>query len=153
MKKLFIILIAGLTLSPTLYSQDYQSAPTTEEEYNYVTKGYKTQIESGLDMKKGYKFQELGEEAIGDYEFTIMCLIRTSSNEVAALLIKTKSENSGKTYYFCIPHDNSDLSERYFKDLSGWDYGITKAYSYFLSTKLGDIVAVANEIEKKLKKK
>ena len=29
------------------------SAPTTEEEYNYLTKGYQTQISEGLDMKKG----------------------------------------------------------------------------------------------------
>lgn len=26
---------------------------TTQEEYNYITKGYKIQLESGLDMKKG----------------------------------------------------------------------------------------------------
>ncbi len=32
---------------------------TTETEYNYVTKGYKIQLESGLDMKKGYRFEDL----------------------------------------------------------------------------------------------
>ncbi|WP_421799825.1 hypothetical protein [Haliscomenobacter sp.] len=30
---------------------------TTQEEYNYVTKGYKIQQESGLDMKKGYSIK------------------------------------------------------------------------------------------------
>jgi hypothetical protein len=153
MKKLFLILIASFTLNSNIYSQDINpSAPTTEEEYNYVTKGYKVQTESGLDMKKGYDFGEIAEETIGDYKFTVMCLIRVPKKEVAALLVKTKSANSGKTYYFCIPHDNLELSERYYQDLSGWDYNITKAYSYLISTKLSEIVALANEMEKKLKK-
>jgi hypothetical protein len=153
MKKLILILITGLALNSNIYSQDINSsAPTTEEEYNYVTKGYKVQTESGLDMKKGYDFNEVAEETLGDYKFTVMCLIRVPKKEVAALLIKTKSANSGKTYYFCIPHDNPDLNERYYQDLNGWDYGITKAYCYLMSTKLSEIIALANEMEKKLKK-
>ena len=153
MKKLFLILISGFALTSNIYSQDINSSdPTTEEEYNYVTKGYKAQIESGFDMKKGYDFGEILEENLGDYQFTVMCLIRVSKKEIAALLVKTKSANSGKTYYFCIPHDNPELNEKYYQDLSGWDYSITKAYSYLMSTKLSDMYALTNEMEKKLKK-
>ena len=153
MKKIILILIIVLALKSNIYSQDINpSAPTTEEEYNYVIKGYKVQTESGLDMKKGYDFRELLEETLGDYKFTVMCLIRVPKKEVAALLVKTKSSNSGNTYYFCVPHDNLELNERYYQDLNGWDYEITKAYCYLMSTKLSEIVALANEIEKKLKK-
>jgi hypothetical protein len=36
-------------------------APTTEEEYNYLTKGYAIQISSGLDMKKGVHHEGHGK--------------------------------------------------------------------------------------------
>ena len=42
-------------------------APTSEEEYNYLTKGYKVQIESGLDMKKGYALHNMGDMKQGNY--------------------------------------------------------------------------------------
>lgn len=55
MKKSTLILAAAF-FSVTLFGQ------TTEEEYNYLTKGYKVQIESGLDMKKGYEFKDLAND-------------------------------------------------------------------------------------------
>jgi YHS domain-containing protein len=153
MKKIILILITGFALNTNIYAQDINPpSPTTEEEYNYVTKGYKVQTESGLDMKKGYEFGQILEETFGDYNFNVMCLIRVPKKEIAALLVKTKSANSGKTYYFCIPNDNEELNERYFQDLSGWDYAITKAYCYLMTTKLSEIIAISNEMEKNLKK-
>lgn len=153
MKKLIIIFITGFILSSNTYAQELNtSSPTTEEEYNYVTKGYKVQIESGLDMKKGYAFEELFEETNGDYNFTVSCLIREPKKEIAAILVKTKSSISGKVYYFCIPHGNEELNEKYYQDLTGWDYGITKAYNYVMSTKLSEFIALANEMEKRIKK-
>jgi hypothetical protein len=35
-----------------------KSQNTTEEEYNWMNKGYKVMITSGLDMKRGYFFDE-----------------------------------------------------------------------------------------------
>ncbi len=35
---------------------------TTLEEYNYVTKGYHVQLTSGLDMKKGYEFEDIDKK-------------------------------------------------------------------------------------------
>lgn len=35
------------------------AAQTTYEEYTYLTKGYKTQVENGLDMKQGYRIMAL----------------------------------------------------------------------------------------------
>lgn len=43
-------------------------AQTTLEEYNYVTKGYQIQVESGLDMKKGYTLKDLFEIPTSDFE-------------------------------------------------------------------------------------
>lgn len=39
-------------------------SPTTEEEYNYLTKGYRVQLESGLDMKKNYLLEDWGQELL-----------------------------------------------------------------------------------------
>ena len=36
------------------YLVSEKTSVTTEEEYNYITKGYQIQLSSGLDMKKGY---------------------------------------------------------------------------------------------------
>ena len=58
MKKILLTL-ATITVSITLQAQ------TTVEEYNYVSKGYKVQLESGLDMKKGYEMIDLNNVAIG----------------------------------------------------------------------------------------
>lgn len=154
MNKLILIFISGFVLNANIYAQNInQSPPTTEEEYNYVTKGYRVQAESGLDMKKGYDLKEIFEETIGNYKFTVMSLIRVSKKEVAALLVKTVSANSGKIYYFCIPHGNQDLFTKYYQDLSSWDYPITKAYCYLMTVKLSEILNLANEMEKELKKK
>lgn len=44
--KIFSTCFGLVVLFTNLYFQ------TTQEEYNYITKGYKIQLDSGLDMKK-----------------------------------------------------------------------------------------------------
>lgn len=153
MKKLITILVIGFSLNSNIYAQEIStSAPTTLEEYNYVSKGYRVQKESGLDMKKGYEFREISDVFTSGYHFSIMSLVRIPKNEIAALLVITNSSNSGKTYYFCIPHDNPDLEEKYLQDLNSWDCPITKAYSYLMSTQLSNLMALYNETDKKIKR-
>ncbi len=60
MKKMKLLLLLILLSLTYLKSYSQTISPTTIEEYNYITKGYKTMIESGLDMKKGYSFKDLG---------------------------------------------------------------------------------------------
>ncbi|HEY3390408.1 MAG TPA: hypothetical protein VGK38_12590, partial [Prolixibacteraceae bacterium] len=123
MKSLLFMLIF---LSFTAFGQISMSkiTPTTEEEYNYLTKGYKIQIESGLDMKKGYKLQVLDKKKESYYTFQIQALIREEKNEIAGLLLIANSEISGKTYYLCIPQQNEQLLNRYYADINLWDSGI-----------------------------
>jgi hypothetical protein len=153
MKKLITILVIGFSLNSNIYAQDIStSEPTTLEEYNYITKGYRVQKESGLDMKKGYEFRDITEAIVGSYHFSILSLVRVPKNEIAALLVITNSTNSGKTYYFCIPHDNPELEEKYLQDLNSWDFLITKAYSYLMSTELSNLTALYHETGKKIKR-
>ena len=148
-KNLFFVALY-LLLTNSCFSQE--STPTTETEYNYITKGYKIQVSSGLDMKAGYTFENIDIVKIGTYTYEIKALVRNEKQEIAALMVITKSNSSGITYYFCIPHGNSDLNQRYYNDLSTWDKSITTPYAYMMSTKFESMMNKYVELGKKLKK-
>jgi len=126
--------------------------PTTEIEYNYMTKGYRVQIESGLDMKSGYRFEDGGEFPIGDYSFRTMALMREVKNELAGILVVAKSRVSGNTYYVGIPIGNDSLMSKYLEVLSQWDAGILRAYSFYTSLTLVSAYSYGHELEKQVKK-
>jgi hypothetical protein len=82
---------------------------TTQEEYNYITKGYRIQIESGLDMKKGYTMKDIQTERHNDYYLEMKALYRDGSTAPCAIMVITQyqSDINGwgvHTYYYCIPH-------------------------------------------------
>lgn len=98
-----VIFFFFLVLTANAYSQ------TTLEEYNYVTKGYKVQIESGLDMKQGYKLEDaIIEKKFGERSISAKALYKiknTTKQKVAYMLIYRKAGN--ETEYICIPQPNS----------------------------------------------
>lgn len=110
-KAIFIfvtLLITVLFGSVKTYSQT--PVTTTEEEYNYITKGYQVQIESGLDMKKGYTLKDIGDWSLkygdGNRGFTFKGLYRgTNTKPCAIMAIYNKKEGEKITYkeYYCIP--------------------------------------------------
>lgn len=53
MIKKYFVLIVGILLG------GHASSQTTQEEYLYVTLGYKEQLQKGLDDKKGYSWKSL----------------------------------------------------------------------------------------------
>lgn len=102
-KKLFTILFV-ITLFITKVS-----GQTTLEEYNYITKGYKIQLESGLDMKKGYEIQNLDEKSTNERkaELKVLFRIKNGSKEIAAYIVIYK-RGTLPTEYICIPNPNSN---------------------------------------------
>ena len=82
---------------------------TTQEEYNYITKGYKIQVESGLDMKKGYTLTNLGDWGLSYGSQTRACefkaLIRDGETKPCAIMMIYKRTDiaNGARYYICIP--------------------------------------------------
>jgi hypothetical protein len=95
----------------SVYGQD---KGTTIEEYNYLTKGYKIQVESGLDMKKGYVLTDLvSSEATNTFNkssMTFKGLYREGQQTPCAVLCIIDKA------YICIPHFESsdDLWKLYF---------------------------------------
>lgn len=94
----------------TLYSQ------TTQEEYNYITKGYKLQIEGGLDMKKGYSLIDLGSWGLTHNpehrECSFKGLVRQGQTKPCAIMMIYKRTDvaNGAIWYICVPSiDAEDL--------------------------------------------
>lgn len=116
---------------------------TTIEEYNYVTKGYKIQLESGLDMKKGYRVEYLNEHTVTftekdkkiERKTTFYGLYRNLEKSPCALMLLYENNDSGQKKYMCIPHYNSsgEIWDAYFKDLINSTEAGLKALSWGLS--------------------
>lgn len=101
MKTNFLIAIA-LLFSLNIFAQ------TTEEEYNYVTKGYKVQMETGLDMKKGYALKDLGTWSLnfgtdGTRDASFKGLYKDNATKPCAIMLIYKRPSTGYTEYYCIP--------------------------------------------------
>ena len=105
MKKLFLALF--VLASSAAFCQ------TTDDEYNYLTKGYAVQVSSGLDMKAGYSITDKGNTPI-DLGTTITVnvkyLYRTNGNVYAGALL-TVNGMKGATKYFCVPAAGSPMSQ------------------------------------------
>jgi len=87
-------------------------AQTTLEEYNYVTKGYKVQLESGLDMKKGYRFEDIHTIHIQysdgvERETQFKALFKEGEKLPSAILCVYSHSDDGARDYICIPQFSS----------------------------------------------
>lgn len=135
MKKTIIFLFTAMTVSLTGLSQ------TTAEEYNYLTKGYKVQIESGLDMKKGYEFEDVDAVTAGVRTATLKKLVKVNGGQkkTAAYLIIYQKEGNPKEY-ICVPNPNSDkqVTDAFWNNLypSGDQSARLQLFTYLLSRRL-----------------
>jgi hypothetical protein len=123
-----LVLVLGF-VSRTAFAQ------TSSEEYNYLTKGYKIQIESGLDIKNGYSFTDLGTFRTNNRSCEFKSLVKLSTKKSVGTLCVFHAANGDK-YYFCIPVEGSDdqLFQQYFISLSAIDNAeAAREYSLFLS--------------------
>jgi len=132
----FPLLLFFVTLNSFGQKMFVPPTQTTDEEYNYLTKGYKIQTESGLDMKKGYKFQSMETITENNYSFQYQALIREGKNEVAGIsvIIRIKyAIGAPKIYYLCVPVRNPQLLERYANDLNTIDERAIKPFLKYTS--------------------
>lgn len=117
-----------------------QVAPTTQEEYTYVTKGYKVEKQNGLDTKKGYHWVDLGQHSSEGKTCNLLGLIRSSESKPCAILIYFKS-NKGE-YYLCMPDDSApaNLWGNYWSSLGqlGDQLHLVDLYVHHLLMKFAD---------------
>ncbi|WP_269684559.1 hypothetical protein [Flavobacterium lacustre] len=124
MKKITLLFLLFTAFS---YSQ------TTEQEYNYLTKGYKETVSKGLDLKQGYELQDFYKYSETLYTFDFKLFVNQKTKKNSAILVIANSKMWNNYYYLCIPIGNPDLYQRYQKDLTPWDSMILQSYSTALS--------------------
>ena len=129
MKKITVLL---LFISSVIYSQ------TTEVEYNYLTKGYRGQMQKGLDLKLGYQLVDVFQKDVGIYHFDYKVFL--TDEKLSAIYVSVSSERSFSVnvYDLCIPFGNNDLLQEYYNSLSMWDSSILRAYSVATSELLSN---------------
>lgn len=151
MKKL-VLLITLLFFSLSFS----QNNGTTIEEFNYLTKGYKIQIESGLDMKKGYTLYKYPNSSIVSYgtkektdftrETNLYILYRDNEIEPAAFLFNEKRSDTGYNLYYCIPNNQASpeikkLARDYFFSNHNDYNDSARAYQYNAMTLLCNYIS------------
>ncbi len=101
-------LTTTILLLSTIYTFNLK-AQTTLEEYNYLTKGYKVQIESGLDMKKGYELSDIEKRTTSERnaELKVLHRIKDGKREIAGYLV-IYNKTGGAKEYICIPNSKSE---------------------------------------------
>jgi hypothetical protein len=141
---MFKTILCSLILSfSLLHLQSFAQklVPTTEEEYNYITKGYKIQVSSGLDMKKGYHFNQMGKLTEGIYHFDYKFLVRDDNNSVAGILVVINAKyilGGLQTYYICVPVGQQMIA-RFSADMENIkDANLLRAYSKLVSVIMAD---------------
>ena len=143
MKTTFLAVCTGaaiILMSRVSFSQ------TTLEEYNYVTKGYKVQIESGLDMKKGYRFEDIHTIHIQysdgiERETQFKALFKEGQKQPSAILCIYSHSDDGMKDYICIPQFSSAkeiwdstyarISAIRVDDTTPFMWGLAKLASYY----------------------
>lgn len=120
-----------------VYSQN--NIGTTETEYNYVSKGYKIQLESGLDMKTGYRFEDKGSFGVEYSSYSRMVsykfLFKDGAEKPCAILMILNRTDTDFESHLCIPTLNSSEEilkksrEDYFSAVNDWSSS-SKAYSW-----------------------
>lgn len=118
---------------------------TTLEEYNYITKGYKIAIDSGLDLKSGYSLHDLYVYQDPLYVFDFKLFINDKTKKTSCVFVKANSLMWGNKYYLCIPIDNPELNKKYESQLNSWDKAILSSYSLALSNILSMSLKEADE--------
>jgi hypothetical protein len=139
----FLFLILALLTVQTINAQSCKVLPTTTDEYNYIVKGYKIQLESGLDMKKGYSLRNILQNSADGRSVVFKELIKDEKDLRAIMAIFTGK--NGITTYLCIPlgNDTSFLAPYYTSAvisaidnivaMSFYQTELTKVLSYYIA--------------------
>ena len=106
-----IILLLLLLISVSTFAQG-----TTQKEYNYLSKGYKDDLDMGKDIIQGYKIETVSsastkmmEETKSVFRITTLYkLVRIETGKVAGFLFEQYRRDTGAKSYICIPNATSD---------------------------------------------
>lgn len=113
-------LIAMLwSLGGVAQTTEITAGPTTEEEYNYGSTGYKLQLQMELPMKKGYVLADLIKVEQTDRMVEFKSLIRKGEKKPCAILM-IYSRQRQSPQYFCVPSPDAprELWDKFYLSLN-----------------------------------
>jgi hypothetical protein len=83
---------------------------TTSDEFNFARSGYKDVSEKGINMKTGYRVDDVSEGSSGSGDTKrkvwLKSLIKTSTNKTVCYIMVFQLRDNSKEYY-CVPHPGS----------------------------------------------
>ena len=122
-----IICFFSCFFSPTI-----TKCQTTLEEYNYLTKGIKIQLENGLDMKKGYSLEEV-DKARFEVRSAVLSRLTRSDSKIAAYLLRYQKDENSVVEYYCIPHPKSTqgIKDLFFESLKPTNFDVNSKLALF----------------------
>ncbi len=104
MKKLFLLLF--------ILGSSFAFSQTTQDEYNYLTKGWLSMQQQGMGMKAGYATTDKGKYVMEysgyNLEVSILNLTRTADNSSAGYIVMVHDTKKNNTQYIGVPTKNSD---------------------------------------------
>jgi hypothetical protein len=117
MKKLLFLVIV---LFFAIQGKSQSVSPTTDEEFNMATTGYKMYLQMGLPLKPGYRIVDLKEVEYGERKMVLKGLYRPTELKPCAMII-AYSRLRGAPEYYCIPTPDADelLWDRFRVSLAG----------------------------------
>jgi hypothetical protein len=86
---------------------------TTLVEYNYITKGYKDQIEKGLDVKLGYSLIDVQKVKFGNSNYYLRWLMHINTKKIKATMISVNDK-----IFFCLPVNNQELMNKFYQEIN-----------------------------------
>lgn len=121
MKKILLVLLVAT--SGVIFSQNNQAGETnkrqttTDEEYNYLTKGYEISLETGSDIKSGYKLNKFKENIYDNYtiEYYSFDELKTAKTKCILIVLKKEKSKKDKAIYLCLPFNNQNLYQKFTK--------------------------------------
>ena len=114
MKKLALLII--MTISCNVFAQD--KVITTDEEYNYLTKGYELQLQNGSDFKSGYELKKIDEHKSGGFivTYSLMNELASKTTKAVSIVLTKEKDSKNKVIYLCLPFNNTELLKKFVKD-------------------------------------
>lgn len=115
MKNIFFLLLFLFVLQ--MYSQE--KVITTQEEYNYLTRGYSQDVKEN-HVKAGYILEKFYHKNYQEFSFEYYYFNHIASGKTKAILVIAKKEkgDNDKVKYICFPFNNPDLLKQCSNDFS-----------------------------------
>ncbi|CAN5473753.1 hypothetical protein BH11BAC2_BH11BAC2_22050 [soil metagenome] len=135
MKKILFLLlffiITGLLQAQTAPTTTAMT-PTTEEEYNMGAVGYRLFLQMGVELKKGYKVNDIATYEYGERKSVFKGLYRSGDQKPCAIIM-VYTKLRGAPEYYCMPTVDAPeiLWDRFRMSLAGETDNLQEQLQFF----------------------